>query len=211
LEIELQDFRDYYDSLSDEALLAIDRDELVADAQKIFDQELGRRGLKRKELDRAELERPAAPERGVETEPGAVPEWLEGAAVAIAYTDATGRDAAGSATDARSVLEHAGIPAYIVTEKPDEDKLAGYQVMVPGNYPLQAMSVLDKEIFNPELESEFRAHFEVMSDDDLRTLNPELLTMGLLDRVERLRRIYREEIDRRGLQAGGATSPATQP
>ena len=45
MKADLEDFRRLYSSLNDEALLAIDRDELVPTAQQVYDAELSTRGL----------------------------------------------------------------------------------------------------------------------------------------------------------------------
>jgi len=45
MRIDPEDLRRHYESLSDEGLLDIDRDQLVEVAQGIYDQEIARRGL----------------------------------------------------------------------------------------------------------------------------------------------------------------------
>jgi hypothetical protein len=62
---------------------------------------------------------------------------------------------------------------------------------------VEAASVLDKEIFNAEIESEWRAHFAVLTDEELLGVDTELLFRGLRDRIERVRRAYGQEIARR--------------
>jgi hypothetical protein len=47
LQIDLDDFRRRYEELSDEALLELDRDDLVDLARDCYDAELARRGLRR--------------------------------------------------------------------------------------------------------------------------------------------------------------------
>ena len=69
--------------------------------------------------------------------------------------------------------------------------------MVPGALSLKAASVLDKEIFNPEVEAGWKTYFETLKDSELRALNPEILCAGLLDQVTRLKRAYAEEVARR--------------
>jgi hypothetical protein len=56
---------------------------------------------------------------------------------------------------------------------------------------------LDKEIFNAEIEAEYRTHFEQLSDEELRAVKPEVLLAGLSDRIERLTKAYTEEMERR--------------
>ena len=63
--------------------------------------------------------------------------------------------------------------------------------MVPGALYVQAANVLDREIFNPKVEDEWRTHFEALSDEDLHALNSEIICAGLLDRMKRLRKVFR--------------------
>jgi len=71
--------------------------------------------------------------------------------------------------------------------------------MIPAGLHLHAISVLDVKIFNPEMEEEWKTHFGFMSDADVVAMNPKELTAGLLDRAERLERVYAEERKRRGI------------
>jgi hypothetical protein len=50
-----------------------------------------------------------------------------------------------------------------------------------------------------EFEADWKSHLETLSDEDLRAMNPEAAFCGLFDRVERVNRVYDEEIARRGL------------
>ena len=131
-------------------------------------------------------------------------DWIGEAACACSYRMTRGRSSS-SATDAdnaREVLQAAGIPCRIETSEidppPEEPQpYREYRVMVPGALNLRAASVLDKEIFNAGLEAEWRAHFEALSDQELRELNPDVICAGLRDRIERLTRAYNDEIARR--------------
>ena len=134
----------------------------------------------------------------------AEPDWLSEAACACTYS-ATPGQSSSSATDAdnaREVLQAAGIPCEIEANeinppRQDPQPYQEYRVMVPGALNLQAASVLDKAIFNSELEAEWRAHFAALSDKELRALNPDVICGGLKDRIERLTRAYKDEIARR--------------
>ena len=64
---------------------------------------------------------------------------------------------------------------------------------------LAALSVLDRDIFNQEFEHQWRAHLEVLSDEDLRVMEPQYAFCGLYDRLERINKAYDEELERRGL------------
>jgi hypothetical protein len=113
-------------------------------------------------------------------------------------------NAAPDADNAREVLRTAGIPCYLQAQKVDSPNAArvreqryDFRIWVPGKFSLEASSVLDKEIFNPEVEAEYRAHFAQLSDDELRAMRPSVLLAGLSDRIERLTRAYQEELDSR--------------
>jgi hypothetical protein len=59
------------------------------------------------------------------------------------------------------------------------------------------MSILDRDFFNQEFEEERKTHLEMLSDDELREMKPDVAFCGLFDRVERVTRAYDEEIARR--------------
>ncbi|MCX6620403.1 MAG: hypothetical protein NTY38_04880 [Acidobacteria bacterium] len=196
--------RRYYAALSDEALLRLDGDELVDDARAIYADELARRKL---------MDSGREPEVGEDRDAGEEfyagdeeqPEWLEEAGCACMFADAPGRPAASDAAGARQILLDAGIPCHLAAERleaPDARTAPGhehyeYQLMVPGKRVLEATSVLDKDFFNEEIEARWKAHFEELSDPDFRDLELRTLLAGYLDRVERLKRTYEDEVVRR--------------
>jgi hypothetical protein len=210
--------RRHYASLSDEALLALDRGDLVEAAQKCFDNELAERGLtafpEENSLDldpldtlnsADELPDLEAPTDG---EGEAEPAWLEHASCVCAFEVHPGGSAGARASDARRVIREAGIPCRITvkkTEEPEGRATFEYCVMVPGELSLHAASVLDKEIFNAELEADWRVHLERLSDEQLRSLSADVICAGLIDRVERLKRVFLKEVARRdsGREAAG--------
>jgi hypothetical protein len=217
MELDPEYLRRHYDSLSDEALLAVDRNELVEMAQTILDEEVGRRGL----APRGATRRTQAPqsipmqpdptdvEADFDGEPavaGNTPSWLEDAAEVYSYADHPGTAHAADAEDARAALEAAGIPCYLDLAEMPTDKSAApepthrWRIMVPGKLNLRATSVLEREIFNLEFEADWKSHLSTLSDEDLRAMNPEATFCGLFDRVERVNRVYDEEIGRRGLR-----------
>jgi hypothetical protein len=69
--------------------------------------------------------------------------------------------------------------------------------MVPGDLNLRATSVLERDIFNTDFEAEWKTHLEMLSDEDVRAMDPREVFCGLFDRVERVTRSYEEEIARR--------------
>jgi hypothetical protein len=198
LQIDLERLRQHYGSLSDDELLAIGRDELTEAAQKCYDEELARRELSGPE----EAEEEAGEYTAAESDRGVDPDWLEDAACACSFVSQPGGSAATDAEGARGALEDAGIPCQVsVVEAaaPSGDQPAQheYRVMVPGALNLKAAAILDKEVFNPQLEADWRTHFETLTDRELGALNPDVICAGLVDRIARLKRVYNEEISRR--------------
>lgn len=63
-----------------------------------------------------------------------------------------------------------------------------YQLMVPAPLNLKARSILDREIFNPQLEADWRLRFQSLTDRELGELNPSMICAGLVDRIARLKR-----------------------
>lgn len=208
--------RQHYALLNDEALLAIDRAELVEMARTIFDEELGRRELSRRDARRRPEPQsipgqtdPADVDEEVDYEPagdGDKPGWLDEAAEVYSRTVFTRTAPAPDAANARDVLEDAGIPCYLelCDVSPEEnvspEPMHRWRLMVPGELNLRATSVLERDIFNAEFEAQWKTHLESLSDNDLRAMSPEAVFCGLFDRIERVNRIYDEEIARRGLQ-----------
>jgi len=196
--------RRHYASLSDGELLSLDRADLVEVARRIFDEEVNRR-------------RQNAPQRP--TRPAYQPEedgeldqlsaeddasdWLEDAAEAYSRYVVAGATPAPEAVAARDALDADGIPCHLeLYEEPQEEGEQRYRwrVLVPGKFVHRATSVLDRDIFNAEFESGWRAHLEILSDEDLRVMEPQYAFCGLYDRIERINRAYDEEIERRRLK-----------
>ena len=138
---------------------------------------------------------------------GDKPGWLEDAAEIYSYADLPGTATAAAAENARAVLEVAGVPCYLdLSEIPQEKSAAPgpthrWRLMVPGELNLRATSVLERDIFNAEFEAEWKTHLETLSDADLRVMNPQVVFCGLFDRIERVNRVYDEEIARRRLKS----------
>ncbi len=126
------------------------------------------------------------------------PAWLPDAACACSFDSFPGQNAASKVDEARGILEEAGIPTYTVAQRRDPSMLGPqpwyiYELMVPGALNLHALSVLDKEFFNPELEAEWKTHFAALSDDDFHAVNLKDLTAGFEDRIQRLTKAYNDE------------------
>jgi hypothetical protein len=176
-------------------LLEIDPASLTDAARACYESEFAKR-----DLSPDDVPLPAGP--GLEADFDVEPDWIEYAACPCSFTAVPGSNHAHDAEHAREVLRAAGIPCHLSVASPDPrpepvHHFDEYRALVPASLNLKAISVLDKEIFNADLEADWRAHFTELSDEELRALNPEIICAGLLDRVERLRRAYTDEIARR--------------
>ena len=204
MSIDSEQLRRRYASLTDEELLSIERQDLTQVAQRLFDAEVQRRRFHAgdEEHDLADDAGHTGPfhvsaEDELEDHAG----WLEnGFPIAVfSGTPAEVSDAA----DARSALLAAGIPCEITQHQvdPEEEPVAlpyqEYRVMVPAGLSMQAASVLDIAIFNTRLEADWKTQLESLSDEELGRLSIDSLCAGLIDRAERLRKIYKAEISRR--------------
>ena len=142
MDVSLDDFRRHFGILSDDALLATHREDLVESAQQCLDEELSRRGLLT-----------GAPGSGeIVAEPTeADPDSSGGEPVSIAtYT------VAEEASLARGLLRIASIPCHLANEYTG---LGGFQLelMVPAAYVEQALEVLGAEISDEELAAQAEA------------------------------------------------------
>lgn len=206
MQIDLESLRRRYRSLSDEELLAVERNELTDAAQKCFDAEVERRGLAE-----AQESEPAPDEEALEGATftaGVDPDWMQDAACACSFVSQPGGPAASDAENAREGLQGAGIPCQVsamevAPSTGDQPAQHEYRVMVPGALNLKAASILDKEVFNPQLEADWRTHFASMTDQELGALNPDVICAGLVDRIARLKRAYNDEISRRFRRSAG--------
>ena len=194
MEIDLAGLRRYYSNLSDDELLVVDRQDLTATGRKYFDQECARRGLAR----------PSEPEPPPEAEPDSLGEtW----AVRSYVTYSFGMQAEEAERDCQ-ILHAAGIPCRL--EGAELEPIKNYRrtridLHVPIPMYLPADSLLQKEAYNSEREAELRNTLETLTDEELRTLSEDLICSGIQDRLDRLRRVYREEAARR------ATAPPPDP
>ena len=198
MQVTPDELRQYYASLSDEMLLEIDPAHLTDAARRCYESEFAKRELS---PDDGPLPAQEFVEEGFEVEP----DWMEYAACPCSFTAVPGSNHAQDAERAREVLRAAGIPCHLnlaSPEPPHEEvhHFDEYRVLVPASLNLNAISVLDKEIFNADLEADWRTRFAELSDEELRALNPEILCAGLLDRVERLTRAYNDEVAQRRLE-----------
>ena len=195
-----EELRRYYAALSDDALLELERGDLTEIAQSCYDSELAKRRLDGgPEVPDIRHDDPYDEAAAVDGDHEAGPDWLEDAACACSFESSPGNDAP-DLDEARGILEAAGIPCHAVSRDLDPKGSRhqySYNLMVPAALNLQAVSILDKDFFNPRLEAEWRTHFEALSEEELRALHLEDLTAGMLDRVERLTSAYNDELARR--------------
>jgi hypothetical protein len=143
MKADFEDFRRQYASLNDDALLAIEREELVPMAQQCYDAELASRGL---EAGGEEAEEAAA----ADAQPS-----LENL-VEIAEFDNPAEAGA-----ARSLLRIAEIPAVLSSDLPMAGSvfqvLANVKLYVPSEYAGEAATVLDSELSDEELAAQAEA------------------------------------------------------
>jgi hypothetical protein len=202
MQIDTEHLRQRYASLSDDELIAIDRNELTEVAQYCYDREVERRGLSVQERDSI-AEDDIAIEDWEENSPS-VEAGDDESFVACVFTEHSGESCAADAADARAALEAAGIPSRIETrlvesESTTRRRYMEYQVIVPSALTLHATSVLDKEVFNPKMESDWKTHLESLTDEQLQCLSADSICAGFLDRAARLKKVYINEVRRRNI------------
>ncbi|HLW77563.1 MAG TPA: hypothetical protein VKS01_11275 [Bryobacteraceae bacterium] len=212
--VDLEHLRRHYASLSDEALEEIDPGELVEEARALLEEEIAQRNLTvNRDGDGFETEESEDPGPQVamgSMSDGEKPDWVEDGAEVFSQMDRGGQEPAEAVLDARAALEEAGIPCYLdIRETPEQTRVdpasREWRLIVPCDRNLYAISVLDRDVFNDEFEGTWRAHLEVLSDEELQEMTPDQAFCGLFDRVERVKRVYQEEVDRRAQGQRGAS------
>ncbi len=187
MQISREDIARHYASLSEEELLELDPVELTDVALQCYEHEMQRRNL----LEEEDASGPA-PVAGHHDDTAA--DWLDTAATACSFQIGSGRDYAQEAERACAVLSDAGVPSEVMDEQGVDGGPSFLSVMVPAALSLKATSILDRDLFNQELEETWRAHFDELSDAQLRALHPDELCAGFLDRAARLKRVYQEAL-----------------
>jgi len=141
VEVSLDDFRRHFELLSDAALLATNRDDLVESARECYDEEVARRGLNTPPADEPAGDATSAALAGHEGEE----------LVLIATYNIP-----DEASLARGLLESAEIPYQLQNEYV---ALGGFQLrlMVPAAFEEQALEVLQSEISEEELAAQAEA------------------------------------------------------
>jgi hypothetical protein len=150
LEIDPDEFRRHYSELSDDALLDLNRDELVDVARDCYDAELANRGLQRE----------SPPEDEVQ------PEVDEGDLVELT------RFSSSSEIDlARALLASAAIPSYLENELGGKylPGSEGYRLFVAATSIEDARQVLQSSISDEELAAQAEAEPPPEDADDQST------------------------------------------
>ena len=99
MEPNAEDLRRHYASLSDAALLAVERSDLTAIAQTCYDEELSKRDIVPGQVNRADGENE--------------PDWIEESVSACSFDSGPGNNPAPDLDEARNILEAADIPCYV--------------------------------------------------------------------------------------------------
>lgn len=142
MKVDADDFRRVYDSLNDEALLAVKRDDLVEVARQCYDVEVAKRGLAARG-DAAAVPAPASAAAASE-------ELVEVAT----FTDAD------DARLARDLLQSAEIPSYLATDAKLPGNMSapsGFRLSVSPSLLDQAREVLDTQVSDEELAAQAEA------------------------------------------------------
>jgi hypothetical protein len=137
LQVDLDDFRRRYAELSDEALLELDRDELVDLARDCYDAELARRGLRRSS-----------------SSPPATEVQDHGELVEAAIFSSS-----SEADLARALLESAAIPCYLENEFAGKTLRVsdGFRLFVPATLLDNAREILYSPVSDEELIAQAEA------------------------------------------------------
>jgi hypothetical protein len=218
MQIDSEDLRQHYRSLSDAGLLDIGRSDLTPMAQRIYDKEIARRGLSRSPAPVQQQEeedhgyhRPlpvftqdAGWDHVTDTD-HPPPAWLEDAACPWSAYVHPNVDYMATGAEVQAALQQAGIPSRIVVRPPEPEPPQAprslYCVMVPGELGARAYSVVERKVFNRQAVAEWQSQLQSFSDEELRALNPEDFWGTLLERAESMKRAYRDEMARRNLRA----------
>ncbi len=146
MQVDLDDFRRRYAELSDEALLELDRDELVDLARDCYDAELARRGLRRSSSSPPVTE---VQDHG---------ELIEAAIFS----------SSSEADLARALLESAAIPCYFENEFAGKTLRVseGFRLFVPATLLENAHEILNSPVSEEELIALAEADSAPESEDE---------------------------------------------
>jgi hypothetical protein len=150
MEVSLDDFRRHFELLSDETLLATDREELTEGGRQCYDEEVARRGLNSAPSDEMAME---IAEEAHQANPA--DELVPIATYLIP----------DEANLARGLLQSAEIPFHMENELAP---LGGFQLrlLVPRAFEEEALAVLESEISEEELAAQAEAAGEMEEESD---------------------------------------------
>jgi hypothetical protein len=220
MSIDAAQLQRHYASISNDELMALDRDSLTEIAQQCYDEEIKRRGLVIPTDDSTDEETADILNNDtkaiLDDEPTEIivdedsPTEFEELGddnefTACSFSDYGGGSATVDAEEAYQALKSAGVPCRVkivrVEPEPDNPKpYTDHQVLVPSSQTLHATSILDKAFFNPRMEEDWKNHLEGLTNEELLQFSADDLCAGLLDRAARLKKIYSEEVRRRELR-----------
>jgi len=211
MRIDRRELGRHYSSLTDEELLSMRRDDLTSTAQVIYDLEIARRELGEKLADEEEIEKTDKGLEGVNElldSEYPEPEWLDSALCVCYFDISPGNNSMERASLAQSVLHNAGIQSHLalVRETPPDGsgpERTSANVMVPIGLTLHASSILERDLFNEEHETEWQTQLNAYSDKDLLALDPDIFCAGPLDRAARMKKVYASEMAKRKLNVRG--------
>ena len=143
MQIDPEDFKRHYALLSDDALLDVDRDELVDDARMCYDAELAER----------KLTRPDTSGNGSSAEASAQTDQAEGGLQLVATFVSL-----EEANFARGLLQSADIPCSFENDQAAAwNGIGELRLMVPASAYDQACEVLETEISEEDLIAQAEA------------------------------------------------------
>ncbi len=146
MQIDPEEFRRHYDSLSDEALIEIDESELVDVARQCYEEELARRGI-------ASKTEPAV----ASAESATHENWV------LAATYLTAEEA----NMAHAMLESAAIPARLASNNTSAWSGTGeLRLMVPPEFLEEAEIILASEISDDDLIAQAEAELPPHSAEE---------------------------------------------
>jgi hypothetical protein len=204
MQIDIDELGKHYESLNDEELLDLKREDLTEAAQGIYDLEIARRRLKKASATKRMIESTEASfdERDYGNDDEATdPNWHHAGVAICAFVDQPGNNAAERVAKAQTALQAAGIPSHFSGKRYPDDPFDTFEVLVPVRCAMHAASILDRDFFNEEFETYWRDHLGMLSNEDLLTLDPDIFCAGLLDKLARMKRVYAQELTKRGLKA----------
>jgi len=212
MQIDKRQLEKHFASMNDEELLELKREDLTEAAQKIYDLEIARRGVDKTlavGVEREQVEASIGEHNIGEDDETSEPDWHDDGVLACAFVDGTAHsgseDGAELASKAQAVLHAAGIPSHLrVSEDPDTRHSHAPQklleVLVPVKFAIHALSILDRDLHNSRFETEWREQLTMLSKEDMMSLDPGIFCAGLIDKVNRMKRIYAEEMSKRMLK-----------